>query len=103
MQALRDALTLLVVILVVATVRVSPVPEVELSPAHASVSSGTVLGVQEAAGRAPARLEGPAVDPAEPDGLEGDADCMPTLAVNPPKSPARPGRALDRPGAPCDV
>jgi len=90
MQTLRDALILLVAIMIVATVRVSPAPEIRLSASHAA---------EPARAAEPALAPAPAVDagalPAKPGGeatpeakpLPGPC-CDPTLTV---KTAPKPG------------
>jgi len=89
MQALRDAVVLLVILLVVTTVRISPAPQVQLSPAHAAAPGLTLeLGAEPAPQPAAEELVEP---PAEP-----EAPCRSVLT-------ARKPCPKTKPATPCDA
>jgi hypothetical protein len=90
MQALRDAFALLVVILIVATVRVTPVPKIELSPAQAKPASNFEIQTDPIA-------PDPAVVSPDEAGDDTKRACAQALTARS-KSPKCPGSSV-----PCDV
>lgn len=99
MKILKDAMFLLVVILIVTTVRISPLPEARLPSAQAGQSDQAAAPAVRPASAAEVETETPAVDaaPAQPD---APPTCESTLAV---KTATVPAPAPDPSQNPCDA